>query len=91
MGVDLDRFSKIVSTSFAVDYCLVDPALGPSVSLGHMGRGETLVMAEIQIGFGAIVGDEDFSMLERRFVPGSTYRCLPLISFVVDGNNGTMS
>jgi hypothetical protein len=56
-----------------------------------MGRGETLVMAEIQIGFGAIVGDEDFSMLERRFVPGSTYRCLPLISFVVDGNNGTMS
>jgi hypothetical protein len=56
-----------------------------------MGRGETLVMAEIQIGFGAIVGDEDFSMLERRFVPGSTYRSLPLISFVVDGNNGTMS
>jgi hypothetical protein len=23
--------------------------------------------------------------------PVSTYRCLPLITFVVDGNNGTMS
>jgi hypothetical protein len=84
------RFSKIVSTSFAVDYCLVDPALGPVVSHGHMGRGEALVMAEIQIGFGTVVGDEDFSMLERHRAR-IDLSLFTLISFVVDGNNGTMS
>jgi len=32
-----------------------------------LSRGEALVMAEIQIGFGAVVGDENLSMLEKHW------------------------
>jgi hypothetical protein len=35
---------------------------------------EALVVAEVEIGFGAVVGDEHFAMLKRRHVPGSTFR-----------------
>jgi hypothetical protein len=36
--------------------------------------GEALVMAKIEIGLGAVVGHEDFAVLIRLIVPGSTFR-----------------
>jgi hypothetical protein len=32
----------------------------------HARRDEALVVAQVQVGFGAVVGDEHFAVLERR-------------------------
>ena len=36
--------------------------------------GEALVVAEIEIGFGAVIGDENLAVLKGDIVPGSTFR-----------------
>src|SRR3569623_127277 len=52
-------------------YINVDPGTmspfqhGEVVDLFHFGADEARVMAEIEIGFGAVVRDEHFTMLER--------------------------
>ena len=44
---------------------LVDAARGDVVGLGRGDAGEALVMPEVEIRLGAIVGDEDFAVLIR--------------------------
>ena len=39
---------------------------GPVVVAGELGVGEALVVSEVEIGFGAVVGDEDLAVLKRR-------------------------
>ena len=48
-----------------MDDLLVDAARGEIVALRELGVREALVVAQIEIRFRAIVGDEHFAVLER--------------------------
>src|SRR5579859_4900071 len=61
----LHGLAEIIAAALALDDLLIDAAGGDVVGLREARVGETLVVAEIQIGLGAIVGDEDFAVLER--------------------------
>ncbi len=66
MRNDLDGGAEIVAAPLLGEDVLVD-ATGRDVVLpGRRAAGETLIMAEVEIGFGAVVGDEDLAMLIRR-------------------------
>jgi hypothetical protein len=43
---------------------------GPVIVAAQLGVGEALVMSQIEVGFRAIVGDEDLAVLERRHGSG---------------------
>ena len=64
VGDDLDGLAEIVAAALLGDDLLVDAAGGEVVVAGEAGVGEALVVAEVEVGFGAIVGDEDFAVLE---------------------------
>ena len=61
----LHRAAEIVATALLAQHMLVDPAGGEVVALGHLGTDEALVVAQVEIGFRAILGDEHLAMLER--------------------------
>ena len=61
----LHRLTKVIAAPLAGDNLLVDSPRGHIVALRELGVREPLVVAEIEIGLGAVVGDENFSMLER--------------------------
>ena len=65
MGNDLDGFAQIFAAPFLADDGFVNLPGGEVVHLVHPGGNETFIMAQIQIGFRAVVGDEDFAVLER--------------------------
>ncbi len=70
VGDDLDGGAEIVAPALAGDDALVDPARGDVVGLAGGDSGEALVMAEVEIGLGAVVGDVDLAMLVGRHRPG---------------------
>src|ERR1700730_2834236 len=59
----LHSCAEIVAAPLFLDYGVVDLAGGAVVAPAHRGSDEALVMAEIQIGLGPVVGDEYFAML----------------------------
>ena len=65
MGNDLHRFPQVVATPFLGDDGFVDASRGAIVVLTHPGMAEALVVAEVKVGFGAVIGDEDFAVLKR--------------------------
>ena len=61
----LDSLSEVISAPLASEHRLIDlAARGRVVRAGKHGVGETLVMAEVEIGLRAVVQDIDFAMLE---------------------------
>ena len=66
----LDGGAEIVAAAFLGDDVLVDAPGGDVVGLGGRPPGEALVMAEIEIGLGAVVGHEHFAVLIRRHRSG---------------------
>ena len=64
VGDHLDGLAEIIAAALAGDDLLVDSAAGEIVGLRELGVGEALVVPEVEIGLGAIVGDEDFAVLE---------------------------
>ena len=66
VGDDLDRATEVVATAFLGDDRLVDPASRDVAELAQVRVDEALVMAEVEIGFGAVVGDEHLAVLVRR-------------------------
>src|SRR5262245_16360316 len=66
----LDGGAQIVAAPFLGEDLLVDAASGDVVLARRRPAGETLVMAEVEVGFGAIVGDEYLAMLVGRHRPG---------------------
>ena len=56
--------AQIIAAPLARNDLLVDAAGCEVIRLRQLGVREALVMAQVQVGFGAIVGDEDFAMLE---------------------------
>ena len=67
---DLHRLAEIVAATLLGDDGFVDAAGGPVVLATQLGMGESLVVAEVEIGLGAVVGDEDLAVLERRHGSG---------------------
>ena len=59
----LDGGAEIVAAPLLGDDVEIDAAGGDVVGLGGRHAGEALVMAEIEIGLGAVVGDEDLAVL----------------------------
>ena len=70
MGDDLDGLAEVVAAAFLGDDLLVDAAGGEVVVAGEMGVGEAFVVAEVEVGLCAVVGDEDFAVLEGRHGSG---------------------
>jgi hypothetical protein len=67
---DLDGLAEVVAAAFFGDDLLVDAAGGEVVVAGELGVGEALVVTEVEVGFGAVVGDEDLAVLEGRHGAG---------------------
>jgi len=61
----LDRLAQVFAAPLLADHRFVDLAGGEVVDLLHLGRDEALVVAQVQVGFGAVIGDEHFAVLER--------------------------
>jgi hypothetical protein len=66
VGNHLHRLAEVVATALLLEHALVDLAGGEVVGAAHARRDESFVVAQVQVGFGAVVGDEHFAMLERR-------------------------
>jgi hypothetical protein len=66
----LDGGAEIIAASLLGEDLLVDAAGGDVVLLGRRPSGETLIVAEVEIGFGAIVSHEHFAVLVRRHRAG---------------------
>ena len=74
VGDDLDGSAQVVALPLAADHVLVDLARGDVARPGEAHVDEPLVVAQVQIRLGAVVGDEHLSVLEGLIVPGSTFR-----------------
>ena len=65
MGNDLYRPAKVIPAPLFAQHRVVDPAGGEIVALGHCRPGEALVVAQIQVCFGAILGNKHLTVLKR--------------------------
>ena len=63
---DLDGGAEIIAAPLLGEDVLIDAAGGDVVLARRRPAGEALVMAEVEIGFGAVVGDEHLAMLVGR-------------------------
>ena len=61
----LDGGAQVVTAALLAQHVLVDTAGGEVVVLGHGGADEPLVVAQVEVGLGAVVGDEHLTVLER--------------------------
>src|SRR5579871_2407221 len=66
VGNDLDGGAEVIAAPLLEQYVLVDAAGGDVVHPGRRPAGEALVMAEIEVGLGAVVGDENLAVLIGR-------------------------
>ena len=66
----LDRFSQIIATPLFLQHVGIDPARGNGIGLARGHASEPLVMAQVQIGFRTVIGDEHFAMFKRRHRAG---------------------
>jgi len=62
---DLDGRAEIIAPPLLANDRLVDAAGGDVVGLGRGHAGKALVMPEVEIGLGAVIGDEYFAVLLR--------------------------
>ena len=67
---DLDGRAEIVAAPLLGDDLLIDAPGGDVVGLARRAAGEALVMAEVEIGLGAVVGDEHLAVLIGAHGPG---------------------
>ena len=65
VGDDLDRAAEEVAAALRGDDFTVDLARGDVVQLGQVFIDEALVVTQVEVGLGAVVGDEDFAVLVR--------------------------
>ena len=70
VGNDLDRSAEVVAAALLGDDGLVDPAGRDIAELGQVLVDEPLVVTQIQVRLGSIVGDENLAVLIRRHRPG---------------------
>ena len=65
VGDHLHGAAVVVAAALLVDHRLVNRAGGHAVEARHGGIGEAFVVAQIQIGLGAVLGDEHLTVLVR--------------------------
>ena len=65
-GNDLDGLAQVVAAPLFQNDLLVDAAGGEVVVARQRRMGEALVVAQVEVGLGAVVGDKDFAVLEGR-------------------------
>ena len=70
VGNDLDCLAQVVAAALFGNDLLVNPASGEIVVAAQSGMGKPLVVAQVQIGFRAIIGHKHLAVLERREGPG---------------------
>ncbi len=61
----LNSRAQVVAPPLLFDDVGVDAARGDVVGFGGVDAGEAFVVAEVEVGFGAIVGNEDLAVLVR--------------------------
>ena len=61
---DLNGAAQIIATALLAQYCVVHAARRKVIGTAHYRARESLVVAQIEIRFRTVVGDEDLSMLE---------------------------
>ena len=66
----LDGSAEVIAAPLLGENFLIDAAGGDVVLARAGSAGEALVMAEVEIGLGAVVGDEHFAVLKRRHRAG---------------------
>ena len=69
-GITCTVRAEIVAAPLLGDDLLVDAARGDVVGLARRDAGEALVVAEVEIGLGAVVGDEHLAVLIGAHGPG---------------------
>lgn len=62
MGDNLYGLSEIVASAFFVYYGLIDASGGYAVGPGCVDIGEAFIVAEVEVGFKAVVGDIALAM-----------------------------
>ena len=62
----LHGFTQVIAAALFVEHALVNLSGGEIVGLSHAGLNKTLVMAQIQVGLRAVVGDKNLAVLQRR-------------------------
>ena len=67
---DLDRSAEVVAAALLGDDRLVDAAGRDVAELGQVRVDEALVVAQVEVGLGAVIGDEHLAVLIRRHRPG---------------------
>ena len=65
VGNDLHGLAQVVATAFFLQHRLVDSAGGEIVHLAHARVDEALIVTQVKVGLGAVVGDEHLAVLER--------------------------
>ncbi len=60
----LHGFAEVIAAALARNDLFVDAAAGEIVGLAERRVGEAFVVAQVEIGLRAVVGDEDFAVLE---------------------------
>ena len=63
VGDDLDRAAEVVAAPLLGDDRLVDAPGRDVAQLGQVRVDEALVVAQVEVGLGAVVGDEDLAVL----------------------------
>ncbi len=63
VGNDLHGGAEIIAAPLLADDLLIDAPRGDVVGLAGRAPGEALVVAEIEVGLGAVVGDEHLAVL----------------------------
>ncbi len=65
VGNDLHGLAEVIAAPLFAEDGFVNAAGGPVIVAAELGVCESLVMAEVQVGFRAVLGDEDFAVLKR--------------------------
>jgi hypothetical protein len=69
VGNDLDGFAEVIAAALLGNDLLVNATGGPIVIARKFGVGKAFVVAEVEIGLGAVVGNENLAVLEGRHRP----------------------
>ena len=65
MRNNLNSTTEIVTTTFFRQHVGIDTTSGEIVTTRHGRANETLIMSEVEVGFRAVIGHEDLTVLER--------------------------
>ena len=65
----LHSLAQVIAAPLFGDNLLVETPCSPIVIARKFGVGEAFVVAQVEIGFGAVVGHEHLAMLKRRHRP----------------------